>query len=98
MNDHGEIKIEYDLDQVNERISKIIDNICTIFSSLPTTHFLEYYYKTFCPNLILEEVDEIESNLNIMSSTEPFVIDIKSKIYRKVKEQYSELEECIKNF
>ena len=60
--------------------------------------FLEDYYKTFCPNLILEEVDEIESNLNIMSSTEPFVIDIKSKIYRKIKEQYSELEECINIF
>ena len=134
INDHGEIKIEYDLDQVNEKISKIIDNICTIFSSLPTTHFLEFkkilpsqrekivkehsaklneffnsdknknksfledYYKTFCPNLILEEVDEIESNLNVMSPTEPFVIDIKSKIYRKVKEQYNELEECIKIF
>ena len=134
MNDHGEVKIEYDLDQVNEKISKIIESICTIFSSLPTTHFLEFkkilpsqrekivkehsaklneffnsdknknksfledYYKTFCPNLILEEVDEIESNLNIMSPTEPFVIDIKSKIYRKVKEQYSELEECVKIF
>ena len=134
MNDHGEVKIEYDLDQVNEKISKIIESICTIFSSLPTTHFLEFkkilpsqrekivkehsaklneffnsdknknksfledYYKTFCPNLILEEVDEIESNLNIMSPTEPFVIDIKSKIYRKVKEQYNELEECVKIF
>ena len=134
MNDHGEIKIEYDLDQVNDRISKIIDNICSIFSSLPTSHFLEFkkilpsqreqivkehsaklneffnsdknknksfledYYKTFCPNLILEEVDEIESTLNVMSPTEPFVIDIKSKIYRKVKEQYSELEECISLF
>ena len=134
INDHCDIKIEYDLDQVNEKISKIIDNLCTIFSSLPTTHFLEFkkilpsqrekivkehsaklneffnsdknknksfleeYYKTFCPNLILEEVDEIESNLNIMSPTEPFVIDIKSKIYRKVKEQYNELEECIKIF
>ena len=134
INDHGEIKIEFDLDQVNEKISKIIENICTIFSSLPTTHFLEFkkilpsqrekivkehsaklneffnsdknknksfledYYKTFCPNLILEEVDEIESNLNVMSPTEPFVIDIKSKIYRKVKEQYNELEECIKIF
>ena len=134
INDHGEIKIEFDLDQVNEKISKIIENLCTIFSTLPTTHFLEFrkilpsqrekivkehsaklneffnsdknknksfledYYKTFCPNLILEETDEIESNLNIMSTTEPFVIDIKSKIYRKVKEQYSELEECIKIF
>ena len=134
INDHGEIKIEYDLDEVNEKISKIIENLCTIFSSLPTTHFLEFkkilpsqrekivkehsaklneffnsdknknksfledYYKTFCPNLILEETDEIESNLNIMSPTEPFVVDIKSKIYRKVKEQYNELEECIKIF
>ena len=134
INDHGEIKIEYDLDQVYEKISKIIDSICSIFSSLPTTHFLEFkkilpsqrekivkehsaklneffnsdknknksfledYYKTFCPNLILEEIDEIESNLNIMSPSEPFVIDIKSKIYRKVKEQYSELEECVKIF
>ena len=134
INEHGEIKIEYDLDLINEKICKIIDNICTIFSSLPTTHFLEFkkilpsqrekivkehsaklneffnsdknknksfleeYYKTFCPNLILEEADEIESNLNIMSTTEPFVIDIKSKIYRKVKEQYNELEECTEIF
>ena len=134
MNDHGEIKIEYDLDQVNDKISKIIENICSIFSSLPTSHFLEFkkilpsqreqivkehsaklneffnsdknknksfledYYKTFCPNLILEEVDEIESTLNVISPTEPFVIDIKGKIYRKVKEQYSELEECIQIF
>jgi hypothetical protein len=31
-----------------------------------------------------------------MSTTEPFVIDIKGKIYRKLKEQYSEIEECVK--
>ena len=134
INDLGEIKIEFDLDQINEKIIKIIDDICTTFSSLPTTHFLEFkkilpsqrekivkehstklneffnsdknqnksfleeYYKTFCPNLILEEVEDIESTLNVMSSTEPFVIDIKGKIYRKVKEQFSELEECIKIF
>jgi len=134
MTDHGEIKIEYDVDNVNEKIIKIIDNICTIFSSLPTTHFLEFkkilptqrekivkehstklneffnsdknqnksfleeYYKTFCPNLILEEVDDIESNLNVMSPNEPFVTNIKGKIYRKIKEQYSEIEECIQIF
>ena len=134
MNEHGEVKVEFDLGQINDKITKLIDNLCTIFSSLPTSHFLEFkkilpsirekivkehssklneffnsdknknksfleeYYKTFCPNLILEEKGEIESTLNVISSTEPFVIDIKSKIYRKLKEQYFELEECIKLF
>ena len=134
MNDHGEVKIENDLDQINDKITKIIDILCNIFSSLPTSHFLEFkkilpsqrekivkehsarlneffnsdknknksfleeYYKTFCPNLILEESGEIESNLNVISTTEPFVIDIKGKIYRKLKEQYLELEECTKLF
>ena len=132
MNEHGEIKIENDLDQINDKITKIIDTLCNIFSSLPTSHFLEFkkilpsqrekivkehsaklneffnsdknknksfmedYYKTFCPNLILEQSGEVESNLNVMSTTEPFVIDIKGKIYRKLKEQYSEIEECVK--
>ena len=127
MNDHGEIKIEFDLDQINEKITEIVDTLCNIFSSLPTSHFLEFkkilpsqrekivkehsaklneffnsdknknksfleeYYKTFCPNLILEEKGEIESNLNVISTTELFVIDIKGKIYRRLKEQYLEL-------
>ena len=134
MDDHGEIKIEFDLDQINDKITEVIDTLCTIFSSLPTSHFLEFkkilpsqrekivkehsaklneffnsdknknksfleeYYKTFCPNLILEEKGEVESNLSVISTTEPFVIDIKGKIYRKLKEQYLELEECIKLF
>ena len=131
---HGEINLENDLDLINDKITKVIDTLCHIFSSLPTSHFLEFkkilpsqrekivkehsaklneffnsdknknksfleeYYKTFCPNLILEESGQIESNLNVISSTEPFVIDIKGKIYRKIKEQYLELEECIKIF
>ena len=134
INDHGEIKIENDLDLINDKITKIIDTLCTIFSSLPTTHFLEFkkirpsqrekivkehsaklneffnsdktknksfleeYYKTFCPSLIVEESGEVESYLNVISSTEPFVIDIKGKIYRKLKEEYLEIEECIKIF
>ena len=134
MNEHGEIKIEFDLDQINDKITEVIDTLCTIFSSLPTSHFLEFkkilpsqrekivkehsaklneffnsdknknksfleeYYKTFCPNLMLEESGEVESNLSVISSTEPFVIDIKGKIYRKLKEQYLELEECVKLF
>ena len=134
MNDHGEIKIETDLDQINDKITEVIDTLCTVFSSLPTSHFLEFkkilpsqrekivkehsaklneffnsdknknksfleeYYKTFCPNLILEESGEVESNLNVISTTEPFVIDIKGKIYRKLKEQYLELEECTQLF
>ena len=134
INENGDVKIEFDLGQINDKIARVIDILCTIFSSLPTTHFLEFqkilpssrekivkehssklneffnsdknknksfleeYYKTFCPNLILEEKGEIESTLNVISPTEPFVIDIKSKIYRKLKEQYFELEECIKLF
>ena len=130
----GEIKLENDLDLINDKITKVIDTLCTIFSSLPTSHFLEFkkikpsqrekivkehsaklneffnsdktknksfleeYYKTFCPSLIIEESKEVESFLNVMSSTEPFVIDIKDKIYQKLKEQYFEIEECIKIF
>ena len=33
-----------------------------------------------------------------MSTTETFVIDIKGKLYRKLKEQYLKLEECTKLF
>ena len=122
------------MDLINDKITKIIDTLCTIFSSLPTTHFLEFkkirpsqrekivkehsaklneffnsdktknksfleeYYKTFCPSLIVEESGEVESYLNVISSTEPFVINIKGKIYRKLKEEYLEIEECIKIF
>ena len=42
MNDHGEIKLENDLDQINDKITKIINSLCNIFSSLPTSHFLEF--------------------------------------------------------
>ena len=131
------IKIEYNFEQVYEKISKIIDSICGIFNQLCTSHFLEFkkilpsqrekvvkehstklneffnadpnknksfleeYYKTFCPNLILEEIDSenyIKSYLNVMSTNELFVGDIKSKIYRKIKLQYSEIEECLQLF
>ena len=73
------------------------------FNSDPNKNksFLEEYYKTFCPNLILEEIESenyIKSYLNVMGSNEIFVNDIKSKIYRKMKLQYSEIEECLKIF
>ena len=131
------IKLEYNFEQVYEKIIKVVDNICTLFTPLCTTHFLEFkkilpsqrenivkehstklneffnsdpnknksfleeYYKTFCPNLILEEVESenyIKSYLNVMGSNELFLNDIKSKIYRKIKLQYSEIEECLKIF
>ena len=57
-----DIKIEYDLDQVNEKISKIIDNLCTIFSSLPTTHFLEF--KKILPSQREKIVKEHSAKLN----------------------------------
>ena len=73
------------------------------FNSDPNKNksFLEEYYKTFCPNLILEEIESenyIKSYLNVMGSNELFLNDIKSKIYRKMKLQYSEIEECLKIF
>ena len=131
------IKLEYNFEQVYEKIIKVVDNICTLFNPLCTTHFLEFkkilpsqrenivkehstklneffnsdpnknksfleeYYKTFCPNLILEEIESenyIKSYLNVMGSNELFLNDIKSKIYRKIKLQYSEIEECLKIF
>ncbi len=131
------IKLEYNFEQVYEKVIKVVDNICNLFNPLCTTHFLEFkkilpsqrenivkehstklneffnsdpnknksfleeYYKTFCPNLILEEIESenyIKSYLNVMGSNELFVNDIKSKIYRKIKLQYSEIEECLKIF
>ena len=131
------IKLEYNFEQIYEKILKVVDNICTLFNPLCTTHFLEFkkilpsqrenivkehstklneffnsdpnknksfleeYYKTFCPNLILEEIESenyIKSYLNVMGSNELFVNDVKSKIYRKIKLQYSEIEECLKIF
>ncbi len=73
------------------------------FNSDPNKNksFLEEYYKTFCPNLILEEIESenyIKSYLNVMGSNELFVNDIKSKIYRKMKLHYSEIEECLTIF
>ena len=73
------------------------------FNSDPNKNksFLEEYYKTFCPNLILEEIESenyIKSYLNVMGNNELFANDIKSKIYRKMKLQYSEIEECLKIF
>ena len=73
------------------------------FNSDPNKNksFLEEYYKTFCPNIILEEIESenyVKSYLNVMNNNELFLNDIKSKIYRKVKLQYSEIEECLTIF
>ena len=131
------IKLEYNFEQAYEKVIKVVDNICSLFNPLCTTHFLEFkkilpsqrenivkehstklneffnsdpnknksfleeYYKTFCPNLILEEIESenyIKSYLNVMGNNELFVNDIKSKIYRKMKLQYSEIEECLQIF
>ena len=131
------IKLEYNFNQVYEKITKIVDTICNLFNPLCTTHFLDFkkilpsqrenivkehsaklneffisysntnksfldeYYKSFCPNLILEEIESeiyTKSYLNVMGSSELFKNNIKSKIYRKMKVQFSEIEECIKIF
>ena len=73
------------------------------FNADPNTNksFLDEYYKSFCPNLILEEIESeiyAKSYLNVMGSSESFKNNIKSKIYRKIKVQYSEIEECLKIF
>ena len=62
---------------------------------------MDEYYKSFCPNLILEEIESeiyTKSYLNVMGSSELFKNNIKSKIYRKIKVQFSEIEECLKIF
>ena len=131
------IKLEYNFEQTYEKIIKIVDNICNLFSPLCTSHFLEFkkilpsqrenivkehstklneffnsdpnknksfleeYYRTFCPNLILEEIESenyIKSYMNVMGTNELFLNNIKSKIYRKIKLQYSEIEECLTIF
>ena len=130
-------KLEYNFDQVYEKITKIIDKICNLFNPLCTSHFLDFrkilpsqrenivkehsaklneffnadpntnksfldeYYKSFCPNLILEEIESeiyVKSYLNVMGSSELFKNNIKSKIYRKMKVQFNEIEESIKIF
>ena len=40
----------------------------------------------------------MKSYLNIININETIISDIKSKIYRKMKIQYSEIEECLKVF
>ena len=131
------IKLEYNFEQTYEKIIKVVDNICNLFNSLCTAHFLQFkkilpsqretivkehstklneffnsdpnknksfleeYYRTFCPNLILEEIeseDYIKSYMKVMGSNELFLNNIKSKIYRKIKIQYNEIEECLTIF
>ena len=131
------VKLEYNFDQAYEKLIKIIDNLCNLFNSICTTHFLEFkkilpsqrekiakehssklndyfnsdpnqnksfledYFKNLCPNLIVEEVETenyMKSYLNIINVNETIISDIKSKIYRKMKIQYSEIEECLKVF
>jgi hypothetical protein len=84
---------------VKEHSAKINE----FFNADPNTNksFLDEYYKSFCPNLILEEIESetyAKSYLNVMGSSELFKNNIKSKIYRKIKVQYSEIEECLKIF
>ena len=131
------IKLEYNFEQVYEKIVKIVDIICNLFNPLCTSHFLDFrkilpsqrenivkehsaklneffnadpntnksfldeYYKSFCPNIILEEIENeiyAKSYLNVMGSSELFKNNIKSKIYKKIKIQFNEIEECIKIF
>ena len=131
------VRLEYNFDQVNEKIVHVIDVLCGLFNSICTTHFLEFkkilpsqrekivkehssklndyfnadpnqnksfleeYYKNLCPNLIIEEVETehyMKTYLSIIYHNENFLSDIKSKIYRKIKIQYSEIDECLKVF
>ena len=84
---------------VKEHSSKLND----YFNADPNQNksFLEEYYKNLCPNLIIEEVETehyMKTYLSIIYHNENFLSDIKSKIYRKIKIQYSEIDECLKVF
>ena len=131
------VKLEYNFEQIYEKIIKIIDVVCNLFNSICTTHFLEFktvlpserekivkehssklneyfnsdpnqnksfldeYYHNLCPNIILEEIETenyMKTYLKIIYQNELFLSDIKSKIYRKVKVEYSEFDECLKIF
>jgi len=72
-----------------------------ILMQIQNKSFLEEYYKNLCPNLIIEEVETehyMKTYLSIIYHNENFLSDIKSKIYRKIKIQYSEIDECLKVF
>ena len=73
--DHVGIKIEYDLDQVNERINKMIENICTIFSSLSTTHFLEF------KKTLLSQREKIVKEHSVKLNNFLIVIKIRIKVF-----------------
>lgn len=63
--------------------------------------FLEEYYLHLCPNLIIEEMNTnkfSKKHLSVIKVNERFVSDIKSRIYRKMKTQYIDLDECLKIF
>ena len=52
-----------------------------------------------CPNLILDEIETenyMKTYLKIVYPNELFLSDIKSRIYRKIKVQFAEIDECLK--
>ena len=131
------VKLEYNFDQVYEKIVKVIDVLCNLFNSVCTSHFLEFkkilpsdrekiakehssklndyfnsapnqnksfldeYYHNLCPNLIIDEIETenyMKTYLKIVYQNELFLSDIKSRIYRKIKVQFAEIDECLKIF
>ena len=129
------VKLEYNFDQVYEKIVKVIDVLCSLFNTVCTSHFLEFktilpsdrekiakehssklndyfnsapnqnksfleeYYHNLCPNLILDEIETenyMKTYLKIVYPNELFLSDIKSRIYRKIKVQFAEIDECLK--
>jgi len=131
------VKLEYTYEEIYEKLANIIDNMCNLFNTIVTTHFLDFsnilpterekivkehsskinnyfntdpsqnksfdedYYKNLCPNLITKEVDNnlyIKSYFKIINKDEYLINDIKSKIYRKIKIIYTEIEESLNIF
>lgn len=84
---------------VKEHSSKLNE----YFNSAPNQNksFLEEYYCNLCPNLIIEEIETenyMKTYLKVIYPNELLLSEIKSKIYRKMKMQYSEIDECLKIF
>ena len=63
------VRLEYNFDQVNEKIVHVIDVLCGLFNSICTTHFLEF--KKILPSQREKIVKEHSSKLNDYFNADP---------------------------
>lgn len=86
-----------DLEKIIRDHATMLNDYCSA-EPKQNKSFMKDYYSNFCPSLIVEECDNGKGGieyLNIINNNESFVENIKSRIYRKIKEQCIEMDEAL---